>query len=107
MAVLVLMSMFAVAVAVDEWGDHCRLQQDLLVETCTELEMEDVEWDDADEFGGVGCMITGIVSIGHIYAAMQGNDNQISSVALQSDELKLGLVRRYVPGIGEQNYNYI
>ena len=46
MVLILLMSMFAMALAADEYSDSRRIAEDLRIESCVELETEDYEWDE-------------------------------------------------------------
>ena len=48
MMLVVMMSLFAMALAMDEYNDSRRIAEDLRIESCVELETEDYEWDESD-----------------------------------------------------------
>lgn len=99
------MSAFAVALVLDEYGDWQRVAQDLLVESCMEMEAEDYEWDEADEFSGVASTSVRMLQ-GASFVMLLSSCNRLNTSSLLSDEHKRGLVRRYVPSQASHSYNY-
>ncbi|MBR1877923.1 MAG: hypothetical protein IJ814_02830 [Paludibacteraceae bacterium] len=93
-----MMGTFGVALALDEYGDYYRAAQDVLIETCVEIEAEDYEWDEADEFSGTGIASPLPLPEGKGVEIMSAN--AIQTNAYQSDDQKRGLVRRYAPRKG-------
>jgi hypothetical protein len=104
--VLILMSAFVMALCMDEYVDQKRAAQDMLIEVCAEIEADDYEWDEADEFIGIGrtnLTLTLSPREGEMSLLM----SRIHSNAYQTEEQKRGLVRRYAPRKALQSYNYI
>lgn len=93
--IIALVSLFVVAIVVDEYGDYQRGQQDMLVEACEEIDEVDIEWnegDDVEDWHFV-CNETSPMIRYEIK----------SSLAVESDihrsiEQWRGLVRKYYPG---------
>lgn len=94
---VVMMSLFAVALAFDEYGDDLRAMADLQTETCVELQSVDMEWDEDGTDNGDGqlCMNSALCVANDLTAA--GQSRHEHSAALQSDKQRRGLVRRYAP----------
>ena len=104
---LIFMSTFAVAMGLDEYGDMHRLLQDMVVESCMEIEVEDYEWDEANEFCGVG-RLSAVYTNSSLYTLYLLSDGKyINHVSLLSDEHKRGLVRRYAPRKALSSHNCI
>ena len=99
---IMMMSMFVVALAIDEYNDSRRIAEDLRVEGCVELETEDYEWDE----GLTPSLTPVIISKGEEQNYMSLlTDYQLSAPYI-SDKQKLGLVRRYAPRKAFVGYNY-
>ena len=102
MVLVVLMSMFVVSLAIDEYDDSRRIAEDLRIEGCVELETEDYEWDE----GLTPSLTPVIISKGEERNYMSLlTDYQLSAPYI-SDKQKLGLVRRYAPRKAFVGYNY-
>ena len=105
--VLAMMSLFAVCLIADEWGDMQRAWEDMQIEAMAEIEVEDFEWDEdgSDNWDGRT----------NFSPALSQDEGEMCMVcllsvqktALQSDEQKRGLVRRYAPRKGIARANYI
>ena len=102
MMLILLMSLFVAALAIDEYNDSRRMTEDLRIESCVELETEDYEWDE-----GLTQNITpALISKGEERNYMSLlTDYQLSAPYI-SDKQKLGLVRRYAPRKAFVGYNY-
>ncbi len=103
MVLILLMSLFAMALAMDEYSDSRRIAEDLRIESCVELETEDYEWDELDlssqpvYAGGLSVM----------YISLPFTERQgVGSAPFISDKQRLGLVRRYAPRKALACYNY-
>lgn len=105
--VLTLMSLFAVCLIADEWGDMQRAWEDMQVEALAEIEVEDFEWDEdgMDNWDGKD-NFSPVVSQGEGEMCVVCLLNE-HKTALQSDEQKRGLVRRYAPRKGIVRANYV
>ena len=92
---------------VDEWNDSRLLMRNAYTALCMEMETEelDVDEDDPDDWDAGNDAIIG-VPLSSLFQVKQLTARTIST-ALQSDEQKLGLVRRYAPRhtINNQIYN--
>ena len=90
---IMMMSVFVVSLAIDEYDDSRRIAEDLRIEGCVELETEDYEWDE----GLTPSLTPVIISKGEERNYMSLlTDYQLSAPYI-SDKQKLGLVRRYAP----------
>ena len=105
--VLTVMSLFAVCLIADEWGDMQRAWEDMQIEAMAEIEVEDFEWDEDGADNGDGLSHQGISMPEQTVAQCGFILPETSSAALQSDEQKRGLVRRYAPRKGIVRANYI
>ncbi|MBR4563390.1 MAG: hypothetical protein IKO26_02960 [Paludibacteraceae bacterium] len=103
MMLILLMSLFVAALAIDEYNDSRRMTEDLRIESCVELETEDYEWDE------------GLTQ--NITPALTSHPNPLlrrasfSSFGKEergfiSGKQRLGLVRRYAPRKTFVCYNY-
>ncbi|MBR0064521.1 MAG: hypothetical protein IJQ06_02875 [Paludibacteraceae bacterium] len=103
MMLILLMSLFVAALAIDEYNDSRRMTEDLRIESCVELETEDYEWDE------------GLTQ--NITPALTPHPNPLlrrtsfssfgkGERGFISDKQRLGLVRRYVPRKTFVCYNY-
>ena len=102
MVLVVLMSLFVVALVMDEYNDNRRITEDLRIENTMELETEDYEWDE----GLTPNLTPVIISKGEERNYMSLlTDYQLSAPYI-SDKQKLGLVRRYAPRKAFVGYNY-
>ena len=102
---VVMMSLFAMALAMDEYNDSCRIAEDLRIESRVELEAEDYEWDESDiscQPGRTCISRQPIMCISLPFREGMG----IGSSAFISDKQRLGLVRRYAPRKALACYNY-
>ncbi len=104
--ILTLLSVFVVALTIDEWNDRQNILQDIRIEACMELETEDYEWDEANEFNTVDQIPRGIENKKYNCIILCLAD-MFNNVSLLSDAHKLGLVRRYAPNNNCLKYNYI
>ena len=105
MMLIVMMSLFGVALAIDEYNDCRHAIEDLRVENCVELETEDYEWDE----GQVQNLFQSI-SQGEGVSPFGGKGREVFGVdtaPFVSDKQRLGLVRRCAPRKGMLSYNYI
>ena len=106
-AVFILLICCSMAWIVDEWNDSRLLMRNAYTALCMEMETEemDVDEDDPDDWDGGNDAIIG-VPLSSLLQVKQLTIRTIST-ALQSDEQKLGLVRRYAPRhtINNQIYN--
>ena len=98
-----MMSLFAVAVAIDEYNDSRRIADDLRIESCMELETEDYEWDE-----GLTQSLTPALTPHHTSLL---NGSCLSLLGRRergfiSDKQRLGLVRHYAPRKAFACYNY-
>ena len=102
MVLVVLMSLFVVALVMDEYNDNRRITEDLRIENTMELETEDYEWDE-----GLTPNLTPVIiskGEGRNYMSLL-TDYQLSAPYI-SDKQKLGLVRRYAPRKAFVGYHY-
>ncbi|MBR1426997.1 MAG: hypothetical protein IJ581_06045 [Paludibacteraceae bacterium] len=106
--VLVLMSVFAVALVLDEYGDCRRAAQDVLIETCAEIEADDYEWDEdgTDNWDGRDNVQSSDVRCTKVLC-LEDSTTGLNAVSLSSNEQKRGLVRRYAPRKGFAGAYYI
>ncbi len=103
MILILLMSLFAMALAMDEYSDSRRIAEDLRIESCVELEMEDYEWDESNMSNQP--IYAG--SLSAMYISLPFTEGQgISNSHFISDKQRLGLVRRYAPRKALACYNY-
>ena len=102
MLLVVMMSLFAVALAVDEYNDSRRIAEDLRIETCMELETEDYEWDESDLSNQPAFNLTPTAPDIDGASPLVG----IRERGFISDKQRLGLVRRYAPRKALVCYNY-
>lgn len=102
--VFILMSAFVVALCLDEYNDSRRAMEDLRIEACAELEAEDFEWDESDGDNG---MVFATVKLDMPPSAVFTMLDFVRSVAYQTDDQRLGLVRRYATRKGIARANYI
>ena len=105
MMLVVMMSLFAMALAMDEYNDNCRIAEDLRIESCVELEAEDYEWDESDiscQPGRTCISRQPIMCISLPFKSREG----IAPSPRISDKQRLGLVRRYAPRKALACYNY-
>jgi hypothetical protein len=100
------MSAFTVAICLDEYTDHKRAAQDMLIEMCAEMEADDYEWDEADEFVGIGRKAC-FQPIHDRNGLLCLQRNHVHSAAYLSEDQKRGLVRRYAPRKALLSYNYV
>lgn len=105
--VLILMSTFVVVLCMDEYVDQRRAAQDMLIETCMEIDADDYEWDEADEFSGADCQTQKDIVLKANVLSLLTQTQGLNANSLTSDEHKLSLVRRYAPRKALQSYNYI
>ena len=103
MLLVVMMSLFAMSLVMDEYSDSRRIAEDLRIESCMELETEDYEWDELDlssqpiYAGGLSVM----------YISLPFREGQgLGSAPYISDKQRLGLVRRYAPRKAFVCYHY-
>ena len=102
MVPVVLMSVFVLALVMDEYNDSRRIAEDLRIENTMELETEDYEWDE----GLTPSLTPVIISKGEERNYMSLlTDYQLSAPYI-SDKQKLGLVRRYAPRKAFVGYHY-
>ena len=100
---VVMMSLFAMALAMDEYNDSRRIAEDLRIESCVELEAEDYEWDESD----ISCQPSAISRQPIMCISLPFREGMgIGSSAFISDKQRLGLVRRYAPRKALVCYNY-
>ena len=104
MMLVVMMSIFAMALAMDEYNDSRRIAEDLRIETCMELETEDYEWDEGQvqhltDLSPVSPKGRSSLSLGESWG-------EVSRAPFISDKQRLGLVRRYAPQKALVCYNY-
>ena len=104
MILIVMMSLFVVALAIAEYTDSRRIAEDLKIETCVELETEDYEWDEFDDDSGI-CNIA-ISQYAPIHRPLCTISNPLPSPRI-SDKQRLGLVRRYAPRKALTGNNYV
>ena len=104
MLLILIMSLFVMALAMDEYNDGRRVAEDLCIESCVELETEDYEWDELDlssqpvYAGGLSVM----------YISLPFTEGQgLGSAPFISDKQRLGLVRRYAPRKAFACYNCV
>ena len=102
MLLIVMMSLMAVALAVDEYNDSRRIAEDLRIETCMELETEDYEWDESDLSNQPAFNLTPTTPDIVGDSPLVG----IRERGFISDKQRLGLVRRYAPRKALVCYNY-
>ena len=103
MVLILLMSLFAMALAMDEYSDSRRIAEDLRIESCVELETEDYEWDESD----MSNLPVYAGSMSAMYISLPFTEEQgISNSRFISDKQRLGLVRRYAPRKALACYNY-
>ena len=95
----VLMVLFFVVLAADEYYDTVRALEDLRIESCMELEAYDFEWDDDNEPVGVE-QSAPFASTTVLISCAELVPGALCSSAMLSDEQLLGLVRRYAPRKG-------
>ncbi|MBQ7531386.1 MAG: hypothetical protein IJT12_06730 [Paludibacteraceae bacterium] len=105
--VLTLMSVFGVCLVADEWDDMQRAWEDLQIEAMAEIEVEDFEWDEDGCDNGDGQVRLRMNLSDGIVSVAISQVQPTCSTALQSDEQKRGLVRRYAPRKGIVCTNYI
>ena len=103
--IIITMSMFVLALIVDEYSDSRRALDDLRIESCVELETEDYEWGDSDE-DNMMQGVSNLISLMPNYCPSHNFSFRYSAIH-QSDKQKLGLVRRYAPNDNFVSYNYI
>ena len=88
-----MMGLFVVALAMDDYNDRHRLAEDLRIETCTELEAEDDEWNESD--------LSNLPALNLVPIIPNIGDNipftRMCDEGFISDKQWLGLVRRYAP----------
>ena len=94
---LTLLSLFVVALCIDELSDVRRVVADLCIETCVEFESSDVEWDDNGADNGDGQIRLSVCFSSNLFFGMTMSILRATTIAMQSDKQKLGLVRRYAP----------
>ena len=100
---VVMMSLFAMALAMDEYNDSRRIAEDLRIESRVELEAEDYEWDESD----ISCQPSAISRQPIMCISLPFREGMgIGSSAFLSDKQRLGLVRRYAPRKALACYNY-
>ena len=100
---ILLMSLFVVALAMDEYNDSRRIAEDLRIESCVELETEDYEWDESD----LSNQPTYTGSLSAMYISLPFREGQgVGSVPFISAKQRLGLIRRYAPRKALAYYNY-
>jgi hypothetical protein len=103
MMLVVMMSLFAMALAMDEYNDSRRIAEDLRIESRVELEAEDYEWDESD----ISCQPSAISRQPIMCISLPFREGMgIGSSAFLSDKQRLGLVRRYAPRKALACYNY-
>ena len=102
---VVMMSLFAMALAMDEYNDNCRIAEDLRIESCVELEAEDYEWDESDISCQPGRTCISRQPIMCISLPFK-RGKEIAPSPRISDKQRLGLVRRYAPRKALACYNY-
>ena len=102
MMLILLMSMFVMALAMDEYNDSRRIAEDLKIESCVELETEDYEWDDEEAEYLTPTLSKREVERSCLLMAIRCQQ----SVPCVSDKQRLGLVRRYAPRKAFVGYNY-
>jgi hypothetical protein len=103
MMLVVMMSLFAMALAMDEYNDSRRIAEDLRIESRVELEAEDYEWDESD----ISCQPSAISRQPIMCISLPFREGMgIGSSAFISDKQRLGLVRRYAPRKALACYNY-
>lgn len=103
MMLIVLMSLFAVALAMDEYNDNRRIAEDLRIESCVELETEDYEWDESD----LTNQTASVSSLSAMYFSLPFTEGlRLAPSPFISDKQRLGLVRRYAPRKALVCYNY-
>ena len=103
MVLILLMSLFAMALAMDEYSDSRRIAEDLRIESCVELETEDYEWDELD----LSNQPVYAGSLSAMYISLPFTEGQgINNSPFISDKQRLGLVRRYAPRKALACYNY-
>ena len=90
---LVLMGLFSVSLALDEYSDLKHAIQDCRIEACIELETEDFEWDEMQAQSVTQCLT---MRDDEWACQVLVTDNQPSAPYI-SDKQKIGLVRRYAP----------
>ena len=97
-----MMSMFVVSLAIEEYNDSRRIAEDLRTEGCVELETEDYEWDEGLTPG----LTPFVISKGEERNYMSLlTDYQLSAPYI-SNKQKLGLVRRHAPRKAFVGYRY-
>jgi len=104
MMLVVMMSIFAMALAMDEYNDSRRIAEDLRIETCMELETEDYEWDE-----GQVQPLTDLSLVspkGRSSLSLGEGWGEVSRAPFISDKQRLGLVRRYALRKALVCYNY-
>jgi len=104
MMLMVMMSMFAMALAIDEYSDSRRIAEDLRIESCVELETEDYEWDEGQvqhltDLSPVSPKGRSSISLGEGWG-------EVSRTPFISPKQRLGLVRRYAPQESIASHNY-
>ena len=105
MMLVVMMSLFAMALAMDEYNDSRRIAEDLRIESCVELEAEDYEWDESDISCQPGRTCISRQPIMCISLPFKSGEGIAPSPRI-SDKQRLGLVRRYAPRKALACYNY-
>jgi hypothetical protein len=105
MMLVVMMSLFAMALAMDEYNDSRRIAEDLRIESCVELEAEDYEWDESDISCQPGRTCISRQPIMCISLPFKSGEGIVPSPRI-SDKQRLGLVRRYAPRKALACYNY-
>ena len=99
---IMMMSMFVVALAIDEYNDSRRIAEDLRVEGCVELETEDYEWDETDISSQSVAPPTPTLTPKERNLSFDGRREK----GYISNKQKIGLVRRYAPQKGIASHNY-
>ena len=100
---ILMMSLFVVALAMDEYNDSRRIAEDLRIESCVELETEDYEWDESD----LSNQPTYTGSLSAMYISLPSTEGQgVGNSPFISDKQRLGLIRRYAPRKALACYNY-
>ena len=103
MMLVVMMSLFAMALAMDEYNDSCRIAEDLRIESCVELEAEDYEWNESD----ISCQPSAISRQPIMCISLPFKSGEgIAPSPRISDKQRLGLVRRYALRKALACYNY-
>ena len=102
---IVLMSAFAVVLALDEYNDYHRMIEDLRMESCVELETANYEWDESGNDNGVA--ETYAPSLKSLLPPLASAQRTNIATPYISDKQKLGLVRRYAPRKDAAASNYM